>query len=136
MFRKVDLPGQTYWLQAISRHQGDKLSIQALLSSYLKISPMVKRKQPSAPSFPSEVHLQPAIRNSSAVDGTGPFVAYFASGYCPGNNDSLNFELYKNVDRPRERRLLVQKVSPVSSLLPSPQNLSSSACSQQLADSM
>ena len=97
---------------------------------------MVKRKQPSTPSFPSEVQLQPAIRGASAADGTGPFVAYFASGYCPGNNESLNFELYKNVDRPRERRLLVQKVSPISSVPTQPQHLYASAHSQHLPDSL
>ncbi|CAL5226977.1 g9863 [Coccomyxa viridis] len=70
---------------------------------------MVKRKQPSAPSFPSEVHLQPATRSTSAANGTGPFVVYFASGYCPGNDESLHFEHYKNVDRPREHRLVLQK---------------------------
>ncbi len=78
---------------------------------------MVKRKQPSAPSFPSEVHLQPATRSTSAANGTGPFVVYFASGYCPGNDESLHFEHYKNVDRPREHRLVLQKVSPFGSSL-------------------
>jgi len=72
---------------------------------------MVKRKQPSAPSYPGEVQLQPAIHGSSDANATGPFVAYFASGYHPGLDDSLNFQVHRNVERPREQRLVVQKVS-------------------------
>lgn len=72
---------------------------------------MVKRKEPSAPSFPGEVQLQPAIHGSSDANAKGPFVAYFASGYHPGLGDSLNFQVHRNVERPREHRLVMQKVS-------------------------
>ena len=71
---------------------------------------MVKRKEPSASSFPSEVHLQPANKDSS-TECTGPFVAYFSSGYCPGKDEDVSFEVHRNVDRPREHCLVVQKVS-------------------------
>ena len=78
---------------------------------------MVKRKEPSVASFPCEVHLQPALRGSSGTESTGPFVAYFSSGYCPSSDENVSFEVHRNVDRPREHRLVVQKVSTIMSRL-------------------
>ena len=73
---------------------------------------MVKRKQHPGPSFPREIQLHPAALRPTDADATGPFAAYFASGYCPSNNDSATFEVHRHVERPREHCLLLRKVRP------------------------
>ena len=67
--------------------------------------------------MPDEVHLQPAAPSAAFSEANGPFVAYFASGYCPDEHEACSFKVHRNTKRPREYCLVTEKVC--LSLIPS-----------------
>ena len=72
---------------------------------------MVNTKKRKKSRLPDEIHLQPAAPSAASSEASGPFVAYFASGYCPEEHGACSFEVHRNTKRPREHCLVTEKVS-------------------------
>ena len=72
---------------------------------------MVNTKKRKGSRLPDEIHLQPAAQSAASSEASGPFVAYFASGYCPEEHEACSFEVHRNTKRPREHCLVTEKVS-------------------------
>ena len=78
---------------------------------------MVNHKKRKGSRLPDEIHLQPAAPSAASSEAYKPFVAYFASGYCPEEHEACSFEIHRNTKRPREHCLVTEKVC--LSLMPS-----------------